>query len=432
MNKLVKLLNSKSNIDEFKIDISTVSSTELFFIKDELQMNRSKDVKHIYVTVYKNFEENNTKYKGSSTTVIEPTMNIKEIENKIDTAALAASFVKNPYYDLVAPTNDIPKDIPSTFKKGNPIEHISNLVKDIYSEDNQFKAFINSCEFFINKKDVQIINSKGVNVSYTVYDGEIELITEANGKTESIELYDMLNFSDYDSKWIKETVKDTLYKSMLRTKAIPLPTLKNIPVIITGEAVSAFFEYYQVKASAQMVYQKISTVEVGEMVQQGDIKGDTVTATLKPYIPNSSKSRSYDTDGVFLKETTIIKDSKLLGYYAQKRYADYLNITPTGDIQNIEIACGSTSISALKKGPYLELLNFSDFQMDALTGNFGGEFRLGIYFDGVTEIPVTLGSISGVAKTVEPTMLFSKEQQKLNNFIGPKYIKLLNVSIAGN
>ncbi len=432
MKKLINLLNNKSNVDEFKIVVSTVSSTELFFIKEELQMNRSKDVKHINVTVYKNFEENDVKYKGSSATKIEPTMSIDEISSKIDTAALAASFVKNQYYNLVDPVNDVPKELPSTFKEGNPIEHISNLVKDIFSEDNQFEAFINSCEFFINKKDIRIVNSNGVDVSYTVYDGEIELITEANGEKESIELFDVLHFSDYDPKWIKETVKDALYKSMLRTKAIPIPALKDIPVILTGEAVEGFFKYYQLKAAARMVYQKLSTTEIGDMVQQGEIKGDKVTATLKPYIPNSSKSRSYDDDGFFLKETTIIKDSKLLGYYAQKRYADYLEIKPTGGIQNVEINCGTTSIDDLKKGPYLELLNFSDFQMDPLTGNFGGEIRLGIYFDGITEIPVTLGSISGLAKAVEGDMLFSKEQQKLNSFIGPKYIKLNNVSIAGN
>jgi len=432
MKNIIELLNIKSNVDEYKIVVSTVSSTELFFIKEELQMNRSKDVKHINITIYRNFVENDIKFKGSSTTVIEPTMSMDEISKKIDTAALAASFVKNQFYNLVDPTNDVPTDLPSTFKEGNPIEHISNLVKDIFSEDNQFEAFINSCEFFINKKDIRILNSKGVDVSYTVYDGEIELITEANGEKESIELFDVLNFSDYDPAWIKETVKDSLYKSMLRTKAVPISALKDIPVILTGEAVQDFFSYYQVKAAAQMIYQKISTVEIGDMVQQGEIKGDLVTATLKPYIPNSSKSRSYDDDGFFLKEITIIKDSKLLGYYAQKRYADYLGITPTGGIQNIEINCGSTSIDDLKKGPYLELLNFSDFQMDPLTGNFGGEIRLGIYFDGTLEIPVTLGSISGVAKDVEGNMLFSKEQQKLNSFIGPKFIKLNNISIAGN
>jgi len=69
--------------------------------------------------------------------------------------------------------------------------------------------------------------------------------------------------------------------------------------------------------------------------------------------------------------------------------------------------------------------------MDGLTGNFGGEIRLGWYFDGSNTIPVTGGSISGNIKDLQKEMYLSKELQKDNNFVGPKIVKLLNVSVAG-
>ena len=101
-------------------------------------------------------------------------------------------------------------------------------------------------------------------------------------------------------------------------------------------------------------------------------------------------------------------------------------------MRNIVIEGGSKSIQELKEGPHLELFNFSDFQMDVLTGNFGGEIRLGMYFDGETSTPITLGSITGNAKKVEQEMYLSKELQKLNGFVGPKIIKIKNVTIVGN
>ncbi len=51
---------------------------------------------------------------------------------------------------------------------------------------------------------------------------------------------------------------------------------------------------------------------------------------------------------------------------------------------------------------------------------------------GKTTTPITLGSLTGNATKVEQEMYFSKELQKLNGFIGPKIMKIKNVTIAGN
>ena len=71
------------------------------------------------------------------------------------------------------------------------------------------------------------------------------------------------------------------------------------------------------------------------------------------------------------------------------------------------------------------------FQMDPLTGDFGGEIRLGWYFDGEVTKPITGGSISGNIKEVESEMYLSSETQRSNNFSGPKTIELHNISLAG-
>merc|ERR1711879_1012057 len=150
-----------------------------------------------------------------------------------------------------------------------------------------------------------------------------------------------------------------------------------------------------------------------------------------PMLSNSTYSSKYDADGVLLEETEVISEGVLKAILASNRYAYYLGIKPTGMIGNTIYSGGSKSVKELKQGPYLELLKFSAFQMDRFTGNFGGEFRLGIYYDGEKEIPVALGSISGNIKVSQKEMYLSKETTQMNRFIAPKIIKLKDVVIAG-
>lgn len=433
MKKFITLLEDNKQVDEYLINAVTDTSKELFFVKNDLQMTRGKDVTRISITVYKNFEIDGKSYKGSSRIdKLTTQMTDDEINLKIEKAVLAASFVKNEYYDLVDSSVTEGPEIKSAFNDGEMIEHISNLVVDLFSEDNDELAHINSCEFFIHKRDYHLINSKGVNIKQRLYYGEIELVTEGKNETEEVELFDVLHFSDYNPQWIKETVREALFKTRLRIKATKLPKLENIPVILTGEAVKEFFSYYRSKCSGSLKYQKINTSQIGESVHVDGVIGDKVSVTLVPYLNNSTNSSYFDQDGFFLQETKVIDNGILLRYDANKRMADYLNIEPTGLIRNTIVKEGNTGVAELKKAPYLELLSFSDFQMDPLTGNFGGEIRLGIYNDGTQEYPVTLGSISSTIKLVEKDMLFSKETQQSNDFKGPKLIKLNGVSIAGN
>jgi PmbA protein len=430
MKNIIELLNSHPQVDEWQIIATDTSSNELFFIKDELQMNRKKDVSIYRITVFKNFEIDGRKLKGSSSTSLSPAYTEEEIIKKIDQAALAASFVNNEYYGLPSPTNDEAKEIDSLFRTGDFLEAISNLVGDLYEENNQFDAFINSSEFFINKREIRIFNSNELNISYTTYRGEIELITEAEGKKESIELFDTIYFADYDQAAIKEAIKEQLYLTSLRAKAIPLPNVGEIPVVLNGNAAKDLWIYYVAQASASQKYQHLHDNSVGDNIQGEDILGDKVTVTMKPVIPNSTRSSYYDTDGMFLKEVTLIEDGILTNFYASKRYADYLQVKATGAIGNTVVNGGSLSEKELKQGKYLEVISFSAFQSDPVTGNFGGEFRLGIYHDGENDIPVTLGTVTANINEAQKNMLLSKELVKVDHFIGPKAIKFNKMTIG--
>ena len=84
----------------------------------------------------------------------------------------------------------------------------------------------------------------------------------------------------------------------------------------------------------------------------------------------------------------------------------------------------------MKADHFLELLVFSDFEVNPLTGDFSGEIRLGRYFDGEKTIPVSGGHITGNIENIHNNMFLSKKLQQNNNFIGPKTIQLFNINIS--
>lgn len=432
MIELIKkvLMNCK-DIDGWKILERNIMANELFFIRKELDMNRVKDVRHFTITVYKDFEENGIKYKGSSSTEIHPTMNQEEIKAAVNSAAFAAKFIKNPYYPLVKPSDAIQPKLESNFYQRPMAEWLPEITDAIYKGDTYKKGWINSAELFINQVDTRIINSEGVDVSYNNYTGELEFITNWKEESEEIELYRDVKFANFDSEWFAQNVEEMLSMSMGRAKAKPMPQLGKHTILLTGEGARSLLEFYYTQASARLVFEGISTAKIGESIQGKDIVGDSINMKLDPFIENSSESAVYDSDGLLLKPVDLIENGVLKNYWGNTQYSHYLNIKPTGSIKNIVVDGGKKSLAAFKTEPYLELISFSNFQMDQFTGDFGGEVRLGWYFDGEKTVPVTGGAVTGNIMEVQHEMYLSKELQVDNDFIGPRTIQLLNVSVAG-
>lgn len=431
INDMIEILNNNNEISAWKINEVTTESVELFFIKKSLDMNRAKEVKHITVTVYVDFQEDEKSYRGSSSSEIHPTMTREEIISTISRLTFAASFVKNQSYPL-APATIIEPTYPCSNFNGKTLnESALEIAKTFYEPDKYENGGINSSELFLNKTNVHILNSEGVDVSYNHYAGNIEFITNWKEFGEEIELYRDFSFTDFNPEIIRNEVEKMLRQCKDKSLSRPTTSLKNIPVLFTGSPVKEIFSYYYTHASANAVYNNISTLKIGDNIQGDKISGDKISITLDPSLNNSTLSAPYDIDGFPLSKVELYKDSILQNYWGNLRFSHYLSVPPTGNIENIIIQGGSKSQVELKTPPYLELLAFSDFQMDALTGNFAGEVRFGYYNNGESVVPITGGSVSGNIKKLQSSMLLSKELFQDNNFVGPKTILLNNVSIAG-
>ena len=85
----------------------------------------------------------------------------------------------------------------------------------------------------------------------------------------------------------------------------------------------------------------------------------------------------------------------------------------------------------LRKGDYLEVVEFSDFQVDPMGGDIAGEIRLGyLHQNGEVKI-VSGGSVTGQMPEAVPTMRFSKETVQYDTCVIPKVTILKGLKITG-
>lgn len=417
LEKIIKSLN-KNKVDSYLINEISTTSTELFFIKKNLDMRRCKNVTKYDVTVYSDFFKDEIKMRGFATCILYPDMSDDELSKKISDAKYSCRFACNPYFDFPSPeTGHIKKE-----SKFDVEDTISKMTSALFINDTENDCFINSAEIFINEKLFHTISSWGTDVTYESHNIEGEFVTQCTSP-EDVETYQDFYYTSSDSISLSNKVKQTIELTRQRAKASRCNISGAMKVILSGQYVADLLDFYTSRASASMIYPKYSDFKTDKQVQSANIKGDALNITITSELP-------YSSEGIKMHDRILLKNGVLKTIHGPARFCHYLGIEPTGVYNAISVPAGSLPLSSMKKGRYLHVVNFSDFQMDAMSGRFGGEFRLAFYCDGEKTIPITGGSISGSIIELADNITLSSDMQTLKNYTGPLAVSIDNVIIG--
>ena len=413
----------KCGIDTWQIVATEEESAELFFIKKELDMQRCKKVKTADVAVFREFTEGENHCLGTASVQVQESLTDEEICKLLQDAYYAAGFVKNKYYELYKGTKEEFVEVASTLAEKSLTEIVQGFAQALFAEDHREDVFLNSAEIFARRYVNHILNSRGVDVAYRKSRVQGEFVVQCiDGQ--DVETYQNFAYDNWNTDALREKVRAVIEMTSARAKAVSAPAAGEYRVILSGSYVGDFLSYYVSRASSSMIYPKYSTFSVGCDVQGSEAAKDRINLTMKASVP-------YSGEGIPMKDKELVKDGKLELIHGGNRFAQYLGIEPTGVFQGCYAPAGKISLEELKAEPYLEVVNFSDFQMDSFTGHFGGEIRLAFLYDGEKVTPVTGGSINGNIFEAQKTLVFSKEMQVEKSFEGPKAVCMDKVSVAG-
>ncbi|MDC7235921.1 MAG: metallopeptidase TldD-related protein [Spirochaetales bacterium] len=431
MFETIKNILINADIDDWTVLEKRSRSRELFFIRKSLDMNRAKDVVSSTVTVFKDFTEDCTSYRGSASVVLGNNMTEEEMKAKLENAVFAAGFVKNPHYPIHPGVTSSFTGNRGRLSEKNLMPVCSDIIKSLYKHDNHQDGGINSAELFLNQMEYRFVSSEGTDLSYTQNRGTIELVCDWNDGKGGVELYNMFSFADFDSALIEEECRRQIESCRLRAEARPAGLIESVNIILKGAAVRDMMDFYRAHSNVKGIYEGTARGKKGEVFQGDGVRGDLVTISLDPFLSHSPYSAPVDRDGVKLKKICLYDRGKLLRYHGSQQYSSYLEEQPSGEIPNIIVDSGQQSVEEWKKEPHVEIVTFSDFQMDSLTGDFGGEIRLALYYDGEKTVPLTGASLSSCLFDVQKEMYLSKERVDIENYSGPGYLMFPGGTISG-
>lgn len=421
MIERIKGALSRCGIALWRINELTEETAELFFVRKQLDTRRIKDVHKYTVTVFRDVEGDKPG-RGLTSVQLLPSMEDGQLDEELRGAYYAAQFAANPHYDLPDPVQAPPVEKAGELARAPLAESAGKMARALFAPDVHEDAFINSAELFISRSAHRILSSAGTDVSYADARVSGEFVVQCT-QPEDVEMYHSFRYDQLEEQALSAKAEEAL--TFVRDRARAQRVLKSgtYDLVLSGNQVSAVLSYYVERSAASMVYARYSTWQRGETVQ-GETAGEGVELTLRATAP-------YSAEGIPMADLPLLHGGRLLAYHGPNRFCRYLEVQPTGSYEKMSCANGSLPFAQLKQGPCLWAVDFSDFQMDAMSGHFGGEIRLAYLIEDGKVTPVTGGSVNGSILEAQKDLAFSTERYLTARYDGPYALRLWGVSVAG-
>ncbi len=420
----LRTILEESGADAWEITDTKTEGWEFYFIRHSLDQNRVRDVEHREIAVYRAMDDGTM--LGRASAEIPPTLQREEAAREIAGLLADAAYGKNPVYRLNGPA---PIDDPRPQETDPAViarEYLAAMqgIPETEGED------LNSYEIFVDRNEVRYCNSEGIDVTQIYPSSMVEVVVNARDGQHEIELYRLFEAGTCDRKALTEDIGELMRFGRDRLTAEPTPAIGTGAVLFSTKDAAELYRYFVDRMQAKLVYMKLSDWEIGR-AYAGEARGDQVTLTARAFLPNSSRNRVFDDEGAPIRDLPIITKGVPAHYLGTRQFRCYLGQEDGFHAANYEVSGGTGTEESLRTGSYLEVVEFSDFSVDEMTGDIAGEIRLGYWHDGDRVTPVTGGSVSGTLRELVNEMRFSAEQRQYDRYLIPRLTRLEGVHITG-
>ena len=424
MQKYISVLNA-SGADAWEIVRTRTRGWEFYFIGHRLDQNRAKNVEHVMMKVYKLSEDGGS--LGIASADVAPTETEEELKKIAEDLVCQASLVKNKPYKLNPPVSFEPMDISL-----RPLrEESADFIRTMNGITETDTEYLNSFEIFTNQVERRLVNSEGVDVTENYPTSMLEVVVNARKDRHEIELYRLYKAGSCDSAKIKHDIEELLQIGKDKLAAVPTPPLEKTAAVFSTDAALMIYNYFLENLDASFLVSGMSRFGIGKPITE-NIEGDRITLESVRVLPGSPSNFSCDPEGAPIRNAVLIRDSVPEKFIGSRMFSQYLGLRDSFSISNWRVTGGSRSAEEIRSGKFLEIVEFSNFGVDAVTGDIFGEIRLAYYHDGTGRvIPVSGGSISGNMQDNLAKMRMSKETRIYSNAEIPAVTRLESIMVAG-
>ena len=419
----IKRLLKEAGIAEYLVSAKTERTAELFFVRQQLDTRRIKDVEKFQVTVCRTEETNGEKRRAATDVTLVSAYTDAEIVAALKDAYFAAQFAMNPYYDLPDPVQAPIIEATGRLAEQAPEQSAGEMAAALFAADREPDAFVNSAEIFVIQRRNRVISSAGTDVSWTEAEAKGEFVVQVK-EPEDVEMYRDFAYTELNTDALTEKVAEALTFVRDRARAQRILKSGTYDLLLTDENVMMTLWFYGSRSEASMIYPGYSTWKIGDDVQ-GETQGERITMTLRALAP-------YSKEGVPMRDRKLLENGVLQSVHGPNRFCRYLGAEPTGDYR--KFSCdnpGTMSFQEMQKRPCLWAVTFSGFDMDAFSGHFGGEIRLAYLIEDGKLTPVTGGSVNGSILDAQKEIVFSTDRYAEIGYDGPYAMLLKNIPVAG-
>ncbi len=437
---LLQTLERTCGVDDWRLRRIVSTSTQYYLARHEPENARSARSERFEVEVYSDHPAagGDGMGRGSAATTLLPGENA-HAEARIRDAVFMAGLTDNPPFGLPGPAVYPQVLTADRLLEVEPARATHDLADQLLAAVAREPGIsLASAELFADRHEVTLQNSRGAHGEKTGTSLLLDFVLLArDAEGRETESHVELRRRSLEGVDLPEQVhrQAQFARDSLRAQE---PGTGRFPVIVSDEALHALLggmllSPLSLRSGAQYKYQGLSPWEPGKSIFDAAPRGDPLTVYANALLPWGLGSGAFDDDGLPGMRLLVIEHGVLRNWWATQRYAEYLQVPPTGAFGNLEILPGSMPVADMWQGvgPLYHIVAFSAMTPDPVTGNFVGEIRLGYERRGDEVQPIKGGSLSGNLFADLAHARLSQETVMLGDYLGPQAIRFPEMTISG-
>jgi PmbA protein len=441
LNQLIDHLDKDERISGWQVRELDRRSTQLFLNKDGEEGRRKVEALTYEVEVLVTRKAAKPGAKEKTWVTGNARLNFdgqaeSGLKAQVDAAVEAASLVANEPYAMTEVGGMVPKvDLGDPAIAEDAEAQVVRAAEELRAAAGaEAGVRLVAGEFFAENNRVRYFNSQGVHClsEGTFFSGEFCLLAQGpSGETEVFQAFKRRRLQDLG---LAALVAESAHKSRRRGQA-GLPKSGAFDVALSGEALDHFFAWCLTQSSGAAKYNRMTQAEIGDVLVQAAPGATPLTIFHNALIPWGVGSYKIDPSGTPGCKRLLIENGVLKARHANARYAQYLKQAATGELAGIEVGAGKSKAADLLapgERPLYHLSDFSYFEPNGMTGEFSTEIRYGEEISAGGMRAVKGGSLSGLTRTALETARFSAETETRERYLGPKVLRLENLTLSGD